>query len=84
MPGHPDFPALASRFPPNIGTRAVIRVAVTRVSDSCGFAVPFYDYRGERDTLDRWAESKGAGQLDEYRRTRNARSLDGLPAVDEA
>ena len=83
MPGHPDFPVLASRFPPNIGTRAVIRVAVTRVSDSCGFAVPFYDYRGERDTLDRWAESKGADQLDEYRRTRNARSLDGLPAVDE-
>lgn len=83
MPGHPDFPVLASHFPPNIGTRAVIRVAVTRVSDSCGFAVPFYDYRGERDTLDRWAESKGADQLDEYRRTRNARSLDGLPAVDE-
>jgi len=83
MPGHPDFPSLSNHFPPNIGTRAIIRVAVTRVSDSCGFAVPFYDYRGERDTLDRWAESKGVDQLDEYRRTRNARSLDGLPAVDE-
>jgi hypothetical protein len=84
LPSHPEFAALAARFPDNAGTRAVIRVAVTRVSDSCGFAVPFYDYRSERDTLDKWAQTKGPEQLAEYRRTRNARSLDDLPAMDDS
>lgn len=82
-PKHPDFAALAARFPQHIGTRALIRITLTRISDSCGFAVPLYDYRGERGTLDQWTESKGLDKLKEYRRAKNARSLDDLPAVDE-
>jgi hypothetical protein len=34
---------------------------------------------GERETLHRWAEKKGDAGLEEYRRQKNARSLDGLP-----
>ena len=81
---HPDFAALAARFPPHLGTRAIIRVAVTRVSDSCGFGVPQYEYRSERDTLAKWTEAKGPDKIKEYRRNKNARSLDGLPGIDEA
>jgi hypothetical protein len=81
--GHADFASLAARFPYHFGTRAFIRVTVGRVSDSCGFAVPLYEYRGERDTLDQWTESKGPDKIKEYQRAKNARSLDDLPAIDE-
>lgn len=80
---HPDFASLAARFPPHLGTRAIIQISLTRISDSCGFAVPLYEYRGERDTLDQWTESKGPDKIKEYQRTKNTRSLDNLPAIDE-
>lgn len=83
-PGHADYASLAARFSPHLGTRAFIRITVSRIADSCGFAVPLYEYRGERDTLDKWTESKGPDKIREYRRARNARSLDDLPALDEA
>ena len=36
----PRFPALAASFADIPGARSVVRVDVTRISDSCGFAVP--------------------------------------------
>ncbi|MEO5658155.1 MAG: pyridoxamine 5'-phosphate oxidase family protein [Nitrospiria bacterium] len=80
---HQDFTSLIGLFPANPGTRTVIRVIVSRVSSSCGFGIPLLDYQGERGVLDIWAEKKGADQLRSYRRTKNARSIDGLPALDE-
>lgn len=80
---HPDFAALAARFPPHLGARAFIRIAVTRVSDSCGFGVPQYDYRGERDTLDKWTEAKGPDKIKDYQQAKNLRSLDDLPAIEK-
>jgi hypothetical protein len=41
--------------------------------------VPLFDYRGERDTLARWAEKKGSAGLLDYWREKNAVSIDGLP-----
>ncbi len=79
-PGDAGFPEAAALFPPNPGARALVRIRVTRVSTSCGFSVPLLDYRQDRDALDRWAAAKGPEGLDEYRRARNAYSLDGLPA----
>jgi hypothetical protein len=80
--GHPRFAELASQFPANSGTRAFIHVTVTRVSSSCGYAVPLFDFRERRDTLDRWAINKGPEKLEEYRASKNQRSIDGLPAFD--
>lgn len=81
--GHADYASLAARFPPHLGTRAFIRIAVSRIADSCGYAVPLYEYRAERDILDKWTEAKGPDKIKEYQRAKNARSLDGLPAIDE-
>lgn len=80
-PDHADWQALASLFPTYAGTRAIIRIAVSRVSDSCGFSVPRYEYLEDRDTLIRWAETKGDDALIEYRAQKNAESLDGLPGM---
>jgi len=38
-----------------------------------------YAYRGERDTLARWAEKKGPVGLLDYWREKNQASIDGLP-----
>lgn len=81
-PPHPEFESLAALFPENPGMRAIVRTKVTRISDSCGFGVPLYDYQGQRDLLDKWAEAKGDAKLKEYRQEKNARSIDGLSAID--
>ena len=49
-PNHARYGALTDLFPANVGTRAFIHITVTRVSDSCGFSVPFYEFKGPRDT----------------------------------
>lgn len=80
-PEHPDFAPLAALFPPNPGSRSIIRVRIDRVSTSCGYAVPKFDYREERSALDKWAISKGEKGLETYRAAKNAESIDGLPAL---
>ena len=80
--GTPEFEQMRPAFRDYLGTRAIVRVAVTRVSDSCGYAVPLYDFRAERDTLTRWSETKGQEGLQRYRNQKNAVSIDGLPALE--
>lgn len=72
------FPLLRTQFPDFPGIRAIVRVTVTRISDSCGMSVPFYDHVGYRDQLDHWAERKGDTGLADYRREKNSRSIDDL------
>jgi Pyridoxamine 5'-phosphate oxidase len=78
----PDFEKLRALFPDYPGVRAVVQVRLIRIADSCGYAVPRYDYAGERDGLIRWAESKGVEGVVRYRCEKNARSLDDLPGLD--
>jgi hypothetical protein len=81
-PGHPDFEALRARFPAHAGARCVIRARLQRISDSCGYGVPLYDYRGQREQLPAWVERKEAKEgVAAYRRAHNARSIDGLPGL---
>lgn len=79
---HLRFAELAAHFPANPGTRAIVHIALTRVSDSCGFSVPLFDFQEHRDTLDRWASKKGPAALVDYRSTKNQHSIDGLPAFN--
>ena len=61
------------------GARQIIVADIHKVQTSCGFAVPFMDYVGERDSLEKWAENKGEDGLKEYHAEKNFESLDGLP-----
>lgn len=78
---HPDFAVLRARFPAYPGVRSIIRVNVERISDSCGYGVPKYEYVGQRDTLQKHAEHLGPEGVRDYQATRNRQSLDGLPGV---
>ncbi len=80
-PTHPDFAQLQPLFPAISGTRSIIRVQVARVSDSCGFAVPRYSFKEDRDALIKYADNKGPAGMDAYRAKHNRQSLDGLTGL---
>jgi hypothetical protein len=78
----PRCAALLDAFPdaPDMhALRAVITVEVTRVSDSCGFAVPLMAYQGDRDLLIQSHSRRSPTDLVDYRASRNGASIDGLP-----
>ncbi len=77
--GSSGFEQLAVHFPELPGRRAVVDVAVERVTTSCGYAVPLMDLVGDRDRLVEWSRAKGEDALAEYRASKNARSIDGKP-----
>ena len=81
VPGDSDWEQLAARFPPQPGIRSVIKVALDRVSDSCGFGVPFMTYDKERGQLAEWANRRTDEELVEYRAKKNTTSIDGLPGL---
>lgn len=87
----PRFDALLARCgfeEPRVAQsrRAAVLVDVTRVADSCGYGVPLMSFEGLRPHLDASAEKKvrvsGPQALLHYQREKNARSIDGLPAVE--
>jgi hypothetical protein len=80
-PSDDEFERLRERFDDYPGVRSIIRIRANRISDSCGYGVPLYDYRGERDQLPRWAEAKGDDGLAKYQHDNNAESLDRLPSL---
>ena len=77
--GDDRWQELAGRFPQLPGARQIILMQVDSLQTSCGFGVPVYDFRQERDSLTEWAAKKGEPGLAEYRRKHNAESIDGLP-----
>jgi hypothetical protein len=65
------------------GVRAVIVVTAELISDTCGFAVPFLDYQGERTLHADYFGRKTDEQFAAYcaAKPHNAVSLDELPAL---
>jgi hypothetical protein len=82
-PHEDEFAGLQANFPVHEGTRAVIVVEVTRISDSCGYGVPLLTYQQQRTQLPAWCRKRGSEGLKVYRQEKNRRSIDGLPGVTE-
>jgi hypothetical protein len=82
-PGESRFDELLGAFADveKHALRSVIEVQVDRVSDSCGYSVPFLDYVGERTVLAQVNGRKTDADLEAYHRERNAASIDGLPGL---
>lgn len=75
----PEWGELRQHFATLPSERQIIVLDIESVQTSCGYAVPHYIYKGERETLARWAEKKGPVGLLEYWREKNQVSIDGLP-----
>ena len=66
---------LAALFPQYSGARQIFELELELVQTSCGYAVPFYQYEGERPTLAKWADNQGESGLKDYWAEKNTRSL---------
>lgn len=75
----PAWSELYAKFPPSAGARQIFVVSVDLVQSSCGMAVPFYDYVGEREQLSDWAKQQGEEGIKAYWLNKNQQSIDGLP-----
>ena len=78
-PNHTQWQSHVKAFNPMPGMRQIIAMHIDSLQTSCGYAVPLYNYEGERDTLARWAEKKGEDGIRQYWQERNQNSIDGLP-----
>jgi hypothetical protein len=80
LPGSSAFEAIGERFEgvDGAGVRSIIDVDVTRIADSCGFAVPLMSFVGDRNTLDEWSARKGKDGVRQSQAKNNRVSLDGL------
>lgn len=81
-PHDAEFEGLVPMFPNMPTVRNFIVIDVECIRDSCGFGVPLYEFKSDRDSLKNWRESKTEDEVLEYRIERNAVSLDGLPGLD--
>ncbi|MBI1817201.1 MAG: pyridoxamine 5'-phosphate oxidase family protein [Deltaproteobacteria bacterium] len=57
-----EFAELAGVLGDTVGshTRQLIAITVQRVQTSCGYAVPLFEYRGQRETLSKYYDKKHA------------------------
>jgi hypothetical protein len=76
-----EFSQLRDLFPPEPVARAIIRISITRIADSCGYGVPLYTFEGHRSQLPNWVERKGTQGLLQYQKDKNRVSIDGLAAL---
>ena len=81
LPGSDEFSTLRQAFPNFDAVRSIVRIAVGRLADSCGYGVPEMDLIGQRDRIAEWGASKTPAELDAYQREMNTVSIDGLPAL---
>ncbi|HYO96806.1 MAG TPA: pyridoxamine 5'-phosphate oxidase family protein [Polyangiaceae bacterium] len=83
-PHHPQFTPLLAAFDPKLAARSVIRIQVERIASACGYGVPVYEFKHERQQLVRWAERKGPDGIARYQAQKNRVSIDGLPGLDSS
>jgi len=53
--GSTEYEALIGKFTECLGIRSIIVLNVDRISNSCPYSIPLYNYEGERDILNKWA-----------------------------
>ena len=75
---HPRDPGWSENidfFPAYTGARQLFELDITLIQTSCGYAVPYYELKGERPTLTKWADNRGREGVEEYWAEKNTRSL---------
>ena len=70
---------LSGMFDPYPSARQFVDFTVEMAQTSCGFGVPFYEFREERDNMDKWLAARAVEGIEDYWQEKNQVSLDGLP-----
>jgi hypothetical protein len=79
--GESGFAEKLALFPGFERARAVVTVRITRIADSCGWGVPFFEFKSDREQLRRWIDAKPQEEWEARRYDTNAASIDGLPGL---
>jgi len=74
-----EWASLLALFSPVPGARQIFKLSIDMVQTSCGMAVPYFGYEGEREQLTHWAIKKGEDGIRDYWAQKNQVSLDGIP-----
>lgn len=78
----PGYDEAKARLFPNIDrARNIVTVDVHRIADSCGWGVPFYDFKSEREQLVRAIKHIPPEEWGPRRYKSNTLSIDGLPGL---
>jgi hypothetical protein len=78
-PRDPQWDELSALFDPHPTARQYVDFAIEMAQTSCGFGVPLFDYKEQRDNMDKWIAAKSGEPIENYWREKNSVSLDGLP-----
>lgn len=76
-PNHPDWEKYIGLFPEYRGARQLMIMNVDLVQKSCGYAVPLYEYKENREVLTQWTAKKSDAEIVSYQREKNSTSIDG-------
>ena len=74
----PQWQQFYPLFDPLPGARQIFILDIDLVQTSCGMAVPYYEYTGEREQLNDWAEKKGDAGIETYWRDKNSLTIDDI------
>jgi hypothetical protein len=74
----PLWAGLDELFEPHRSSRQLVDFQFELVQTSCGFGVPFYDFVGERDNMDKWLASKDDDAIKQYWKLKNSSTIDGV------
>ena len=77
-PRDQEYQDFIDLFPETPGSRQVIEMEVDLVQTSCGYAVPFMDYKEDRTVLKDWAQKQGQEKIETYWEEKNTVSIDGF------
>ena len=78
LPQDSDWPELSAHFEMMPGTRQIFDIAVESIQTSCGWGVPFMEYREERETLKKAHRQTDPEEWVTKYQGRTS-SIDGLP-----
>ena len=77
----PEWDTLCKLLPPQPGARQIFDLEIDLIQTSCGMAIPYMAYQGERQQLNDWVSKKTPKELEEYWITKNSISIDGIPTM---
>lgn len=84
QPCDSEFAECLEHFDYIKGARQIFDLHIDLVQTSCGYGVPFYDYKEQRDILPKWSDRKGESGVRDYWAQNNMQSIDGRPTGIEA
>ena len=80
---NPEFDKLRQAFGELPAVRSIIRLTADRITDSCGWTVPEYEFVGTRPHYQKYVDTREPSAIREGQLKSNMQSIDGLPALAE-